>query len=152
MPTPFGPDDVLHLPLMANLASVARDGSPRNAPVWFSWEDGVIWMLSDSASSSADRVAARPDIAVEVVQYNNAAGILRHVGLRGRATVEAMDPNLFRRLLERYLGAPDTWNAWFIEQVAQPDAPSGRLIRLAPDSIFTNDVSYFRTGPRLATQ
>ena len=66
------------------------------------------------------------------------------------ATVEPMDTDLFRRLLTRYLGAQDTWNPWFIENVAKIDAPEGRLIRLVPDSTFSNDVSYFRTGPDLA--
>ena len=33
---------------------------------------------------------------------------------------------------------------------ARIDDPEGRLIRMAPDSFFTNNVSYFRTGPDLA--
>ena len=28
--------------------------------------------------------------------------------------------------------------------------PDGRLIRLAPDSVFTNNVSYFLNGPDLS--
>lgn len=55
------------------------------------------------------------------------------------------------RLLEKYLG-PDRsqWNPWFIENVAQIDAPDGRLIRLVPGTRLTNNVSYFKTGPNLA--
>jgi hypothetical protein len=151
MPTPFDPEDVLRLPLMANLATLAADGAPRNAPVWFQWEAGALWMLSDDTSSSAARIARDPRVAVEIVQYDNAGGRLRHLGLRGRATVEPMDPALFRRLLTRYLGPEPDWNPWFIETVARIDDPAGRLIRLAPETVFTNDASFFRTGPRLAT-
>lgn len=152
MPAAFDPEDLLHLPLMANLATLARDGAPRNAPVWFHWEDGALHMLSDETSSSALRIACDPRVAVEIVQYDNAGGLLRHLGMRGVATIEPMDTALFRRLLSRYLGPDEAaWNPWFIETIARIEDPAGRLIRLVPDSIFTNDVSYFRTGPRLAS-
>lgn len=152
MPTPFDPEDVLRLPLMANLATIDAEGAPRNAPVWFHWEDGALFMLSDEAASSARRIARDPRVAVEIVDYDNARGILRHLGLRGCATVERMDTALFRRLLARYLGPDEAaWNPWFLDNVARIDDPAGRLIRLVPDSVFTNDVSFFRTGPDLAT-
>jgi hypothetical protein len=151
MSHPFEPREILRLPLMANLATLAKDGAPRNAPVWFQWEREALWMLSDATAGSAIRIARDPRVAVEIVHYDNACGILRHLGLRGRATVEPMDPALFRRLLTRYLGPPEGWNPWFIATVARIDDPAGRLIRLSPDSIYTNDVSHFRTGPGLAT-
>ncbi|UWQ96089.1 pyridoxamine 5'-phosphate oxidase family protein [Rhodobacteraceae bacterium M385] len=151
MPTAFDPEQVLSRPLMANLATVTALGEPRNAPVWFAWESAALWMLSDVSSSSAERIAANPNVAVEIVDYDNTAGVLRHLGMRGRATVEPMNPALFRRLLRRYLGADETQNPWFIQNIARVDDPDGRLIRLVPSSVFTNDVSYFRTGPELAS-
>lgn len=150
MPTAFDPEQVLSRPLMANLATVTATGEPRNAPVWFAWESAALWMLSDVSSSSAERIAANPNVAVEIVDYDNTAGLLRHLGLRGRATVEPMNPALFRRLLRRYLGAEETHNPWFIQNIARVGDPEGRLVKLVPSSIFTNDVSYFRTGPELA--
>ncbi len=135
---------------MANLATVSDDG-PRNAPVWFLWEDGALWMLGDAASNSVRRLARDPRCAVEIVHYDNGRGILAHLGLRGRATVEPMAAPRFRRLLAKYLGPDEArWNAWFLARVARIDDPEGRLIRLDPDSVFTNNVSYFRTGPDLA--
>lgn len=150
MPREFDPQLVLNRPLVANLATVTKDGHPRNSPVWFAWKEAALWMLSDASSSSATRVAENPNVAVEIVDYDNARGFMRHLGMRGAATVEPMDPALFRRLLQRYLGPEETQNQWFIDNVARIDDPKGRLIRLAPDSIFTNDVSFFRTGPVLA--
>lgn len=150
MARPFDPDLVLALPLMANLATMSRDG-PRNAPVWFHWEDGALWMPGSAGGSSVRRLGADPRAAVEIVHYDNAAGILAHLGMRGRATVEPMHAPRFRRLLARYLGPDETgWNPWFITNVARIDDPDGRLIRLVPESIFTNNVSFFRTGPGLA--
>ncbi|MER8645218.1 hypothetical protein [Mesorhizobium sp. M1252] len=82
--------------------------------------------------------------------FDNEAGILLHLGLRGVATIEAMAPNRFKRLLHKYLGPEATWNRWFIDNVADIGHPDGRLIRLAPESTFTNNVSFFKTGPELA--
>jgi hypothetical protein len=147
---PFDPDALLSMPLMANLATVSDDG-PRNAPVWFLWENGALWMLGNDGSSSVRRLAKDARCAVEIVHYDNARGILAHLGLRGRATVETMDPPRFRRLLAKYLGPnEERWNTWFLARVARIDDPDGRLIRLDPASVFTNNVSHFRTGPDLA--
>ena len=68
----------------------------------------------------------------------------------GVATVEPMSPDRFKRLLHKYLGPEANWNRWFIDTVADIDHPNGRLIRLVPASIFTNNVSFFKTGPELA--
>ena len=149
---PFDPEEVLARPLMAVLATASPEG-PRGAPVWYRWEEGALWMLSQEGASSARRIAADPRASVEIVDYDNAAGVLRHLGLRGRASVEPSDPARFRRLLARYLGPdPVRWNAWFVENVACIEAPAGRMIRLEPESVFTNDVSFFRTGPALASR
>ena len=152
MGEPFDPEALLSRLPMANLAPLCPDG-PRNAPVWFAWEEGALWMLGSAEGASVRRIEADPRCAVEVVAFDVAAGILMHLGLRGRATVEPMDPACFRRLLARYLGPDEAaWNPWFVRRIARIDDPAGRLIRLASDTSFTNDVLYFRTGPTLASR
>jgi hypothetical protein len=147
---PFDPAVLLDRPLMANLATIGADG-PRNAPVWFVWEDDALWMLGSEGASSVRRIGADPRCAVEIVDFRNADGILLHLGFRGRASIEPICPARFRRLLARYLGPDETqWNAWFIDRIARIEDPAGRFIRLAPEATFTNNVSYFRTGPDLA--
>ena len=150
MTRPFEPEAILSRPLMANLATMEAEG-PRNSPVWVIWEDDALWMLGHCEGSSVRRLQADPRCAVEIVQLDVAAGVLLHLGLRGKAEVLPMEPARFRRLLARYLGPdPDSWNPWFIQEIAAIDDPEGRWIRLVPDSTFTNNVSYFRTGPDLA--
>lgn len=150
MARPFDPLEVLALPLMASLATASPEG-PRNAPVWYLWEDGALWMLASSGNASVQRIAQDARVAVEIVRFDNPGGVLLHLGLRGKAEVLPMDGDLFRRLLDKYLG-PDrsAWNPWFIDTIAAIDDLEGRLIRLVPASVFTNNVSYFRTGPALA--
>ncbi|MEP1208723.1 MAG: pyridoxamine 5'-phosphate oxidase family protein [Rhizobiaceae bacterium] len=150
MPQEFDPEDILRLPLMANLATLCDEG-PRNAPVWFIWEDDSLWLLADAGGSSAKRLQEDPRCAVEIVHYDNQKGILLHLGFRGVATVEPSSAERFRRLLRKYLGADEArWNSWFVNNIARIDDPSGRMIRLVPQTTFTNNVSYFRTGPHLA--
>lgn len=146
----FDPNDVLNRPLMANLATVTTDGAPRNAPVWFIWEEGAIWLLGSSDGSAVKHLQQDPRCAIEIVHFDNEAGILLHLGLRGTATIERMSLDRFKRLLCKYLGPESTWNHWFIDNVAQIEHPDGRMMRLAPTNIFTNNVSFFKTGPELA--
>jgi general stress protein 26 len=146
----FDPIDVLMRPLMATVATVAKDGSPRNAPMWFIWEEDAIWLLGSQSTSTVGRIQRDPRCAIEIVHFDVGAGVLLHLGLRGRASIEPMSPERFRRVLKKYLGDEANWNPWFIENVAAIDDPDGRLIRLEPDQVFTNNVSYFRTGPELA--
>ncbi len=108
-------------------------------------------MLGSRTSKSVIRLQADPRCAVEVVHFDNAKGILLHLGLRGMAVIEPMSSTRFRQLLSKYLGPEQShWNTWFVETIAEIDDPDGRWIKLAPDSFFTNNVSYFRTGPQLA--
>lgn len=146
----FDPDALLGAPLMANLATVGPDG-PRNAPVWFLWEAGALWMLGSRDSSSVRRLEQDPRCAVEIVHFSNDQGVLLHLGLRGSARVRPMAADLFRRLLAKYLGRDESaWNQWFVDTIARIEDPAGRLIELKPDSTFTNSVSFFRTGPGFA--
>lgn len=146
----FDPSLVLSQPLMAHLATLSPDG-PRNAPVWFLWEEGTLWMPSATSSSSTARIARDSRVAVEIVKFDLEQGVLLHLGMRGKAEVVPMDVPLFRRLLTKYLGPDETrWNPWFVETVARFDDPDGRFIRLRPESIFTKNVSFFLTGPDLA--
>ncbi|WP_245729560.1 hypothetical protein [Salinihabitans flavidus] len=76
---------------------------------------------------------------------------LLHLGMRGAASIESMEPARFDRLLDKYLGSDRSrWNAWVIDNIARINDPSGRLVRLVPETVFTNSVSYFLTGPELA--
>ena len=146
----FDPAAVLALPLMANLATLCPDG-PRNAPVWYLWEDDALWLPGSAGSGSVLRILQDPRVAVEIVRFDNAGGVLLHLGMRGVAEIWPMDAARFRRLLRKYLGPDEAaWNRWFIDTVATVDDPDGRLIQLVPESVFTNNVSYFRSGPALA--
>ena len=88
---------------MANVARVAADGTPRNAPMWYIWEENAIWLLGPTSFSSVKRLKIKPNCAVEIIDFNREDGILLHLGLRGVATTVPMDRTRFQRLLKNTL-------------------------------------------------
>lgn len=144
----FDPADLLAKPLMAYLATDSPDG-PRSSPVWFLWESRAVWLIATEEDSFPRRLRIEPRCAVCVVDFDLTRGILHHVGLRGRAEILPMDPGRLHRLLARYLGPePDQWNSWFKANVVEP---LDLMIRIVPESMVARNMSYFRTGPDLAS-
>ena len=132
---------------MAHLATASPEG-PRDSPVWFLWEDGAIWLIGTSEDSFPARLRADSRCALNVVDFDVARGILRHVGIRGEAMILPIDRDRLHRLLARYLGSDEKkWNAWFRETIV---APLDLMIRITPTDVIARDMSYFKTGPDLA--
>jgi hypothetical protein len=143
----FDPAVLLAKPLMAYLATDDPNG-PRSSPVWFLWEEEAVWLIGNEENSFPKRLRADPRCAVSVVDFDVERGVLRHVGIRGRAQILPLDRAQLHRLLARYLG-PDSqvWNCWFKANVVDG---LELTIRITPESTIAKDMSYFKTGPDLA--
>ena len=122
MPREFDPDDVLSRPLMANLATVVADGAPRNAPVWFIWEEAAIWLLGSSDGSAVKHLERDPRCAVEIVPLRQRC---RHPAASGTARRRQHRTDVARPLQTARPAnisvAEAGWNQWFIDNVAQID-------------------------------
>lgn len=144
----FEIESVLCKPLMAHLSTVDK-GSPRDSPVWFLWEDSLLWIFGTSKDSFVNRLKSDPKCAVGIVEYDLEKGILKHVGIRGIATIENRDNKRLLRFVAKYLGKDDkNWNPWFIENIVDP---LDTMIKIIPKTIVAKNVSFFRTGPNLAS-
>jgi uncharacterized pyridoxamine 5'-phosphate oxidase family protein len=140
----FDPAELLAKPLMAYLATASPDG-PRSSPVWFLWEEKAVWLIGNEEDSFPKRLRTDPRCAVSVVDFDVEHGILRHVGIRGRAQILPLDQPRLHRMLARYLGAdPRDWNDWFKANVVDG---LELMIRIAPETAVAKDMSYFKTGP-----
>jgi hypothetical protein len=141
-------DEFLARPLFAHLATASEHG-PRESPVWFLWEDGAAWILGSRRDDSfPDRIERDPRCALGIVDFRREEGVVHHVGMRGRGSVEPFDPARARRLLARYLGEDDdAWDPRFRATVESPDDESAVLIRFEPDTVVARDVSYEVGGP-----
>jgi hypothetical protein len=78
--------------------------------------------------------------AVGIVDFERSRGLVQHVGIRGRASVEPFDPQRARRLLARYLGRdPARWDKRFVDTLGDPD---NLLVRVVPETVVVRDISY----------
>ena len=133
-------DEFLSRPLFAHLATATADGAPRDSPVWFLWDEGAVWIIGEPTDSFPERVKGEPRCAVGVVDFDRRRGLVQHVGIRGRGSVEPWDAARARRLLARYLGSDEArWDARFIEPLSDPRY---RFVRVVPESVVARDVSY----------
>ena len=126
----FEIEDVLSKPLMAHLSTV-ENGAPRDSPVWFIWEDSFLWIFGTSKDSFVRRLQSEPKCAAGIVEYDLGKGILKHVGIRGIASLTSCDKERLMRFVVKYLGTDEqNHNSWFIENVVDPlDA----MIRIDPN-------------------
>ena len=138
----FDVDSFLARPLMAHLATCGEAG-PCETPVWFLWEDGAIWMIASSSSSFPKRLQRDPKAAIGIVDFDLERGVLRHLGLRGVATVESVDVERRTRLIRRYLGSQEQWDPWFREAVIDRQ---DLMVKFIPATAVARDQSYFRSG------
>ena len=144
----FEIDRVLCKPLMAHLSTVAN-GEPRDSPVWFVWEQASLWIFGTEKDSFIKRLKREPRCALGVVDFGLQKGILKHVGIRGIAKIHPMDQIRLRRFVSKYLGENSSdWNKWFMANIVDP---LNVMVQIVPISIVAKDVSFFKTGPNLAS-
>jgi len=136
-------DDFLAQPLFAHLATASDEG-PRESPVWFLWEDGAVWIIASHVTDTfAHRIDRDARCAIGVVDFDRSIGLVQHVGLRGRATVEPFDAGRACRLLARYLGHDESaWDERFQATLSNPKHDV--LIRFVPETVVARDQSYER--------
>lgn len=48
------------------LSTTRPDGRPHAAPIWFLWEDGVVWFATDPASQKGRNLAHQPGAVLQV--------------------------------------------------------------------------------------
>jgi hypothetical protein len=136
-------DEFLSRPLFAHLATESDEG-PRESPVWFLWEDGAMWIIGSLRDDSFPaRIERDPRCALGVVDFKRKDGLVHHVGMRGRASLEPFDPERARRLLERYVEGPKhTWDPRFRATLERPQHEGAVLVCFRPDTVVARDVSY----------
>lgn len=140
-------DEFLQRPLFAFLATLSESGDPRVSPVWFCWEDGGIWFLGNTRDDSfPHRVKLHPRSAVAIEDFDERAGTVQHVGMRGTAMLCDFDRGRATRLLTRYLG-PDEgqWDPRFGASLGDPE---NTLVRFDAETVVCRDVSY-SAAPRM---
>jgi hypothetical protein len=133
-------DRLLSRPLFAHLATASEQG-PRESPVWFLWEDEIIWIIGNYRTDTfPGRVEREPRCALGVVDFDRSTGLVQHVGFRGRATLQPHDAERLRRLLSRYLGEHlADWDERFVNILGDADYV---FVRFEPETAVVRDQSF----------
>lgn len=133
-------DELLARPLFAHLATASDDG-PRESPVWFLWEDHALWIIGSRRNDTFPaRLEREPRCAIGIVDFDLERGLVHHVGMRGRASLEPFDAERAARLLARYLGErSELWDDRFR---ATLDDLDNLFVRFIPESVVARDQSY----------
>lgn len=133
-------DTFLARSLFCFLATDSPEG-PRVSPLWYLWEERSLWIaVNPETKSYPARIERDPRTAVAVVDFDACRGLVQHVGMRGRATIEGFDPERARRLFRRYLGPEERWDERFESMFDRPDRY--RLVRFDPETVVACDQSY----------
>lgn len=123
--------DFLERPLLATLATYGGDGLVRLSPVWFEWWEGgfnVAIGVNDVKSRHLRRDARASVVVAEVEPP------LRGLEVRGSARLMPQNPDVDRRIVERYVAADRV-----DEYLAA--LPPGVLVRLEPGELRAWDFS-----------
>lgn len=72
-------------PYIATLATLRKDGSPHTAPVWYRYEHGAFFVLTDEGSQKHKNVMRDPRVALCIDDRERAP--FHTVIVRGHATV-----------------------------------------------------------------
>lgn len=132
-------EDILSRPLFAHL-STADENGPRESPLWFLWDEGSIWMLGSYQSNSfTKRIETEPRCAIGIVDFNVETGLVHHVGLRGKAVLEAQQEDRVRKLLSKYMGDFERWDPRFHGVLGDLD---WLFVRFNPETVVVRDQSY----------
>jgi hypothetical protein len=117
-------------PYIATLATVRADGSPHTAPVWYRYDAGVFYVLTESSSVKARNIKRDPRVELCIDDRERAP--YHTVIVRGRATIEPYPGDAWRLALAvRYLG--EEGGRRYVESA--PVSADEVLIRIEPEQI-----------------
>lgn len=87
--------------LVVDLATVRPDGGPQVNPMWFLFEDGLIWFTHTDFRQKFRNLQHEPRVAISILPEGNPYAYLE---IRGELDRIEPDPtgSLYTRLAERY--------------------------------------------------
>lgn len=87
--------------LVVDLATVRPDGGPQVNPMWFLFEDGLIWFTHTDYRQKFRNLQHEPRVAISILPEGNPYDYLE---IRGELERVEPDPtgSLYTRLAERY--------------------------------------------------
>jgi PPOX class probable F420-dependent enzyme len=102
-PIPASHLDLVERPLIMSLATTLPDGTPQVTPVWFNYEDGVIYFNTARGRLKDRAIMEKPYVAITIIDPEN---MYRYLAIRGPVTMsEEGGREHIDLLAKRYTGA-----------------------------------------------
>jgi len=124
-------------PLVAQLATVRANGSPQIVPMWFLYEDGVMYMSTRTYAAKVKHLQKNPRVAV-VVDVMEAPLKNKVVTLEGTVEIQTTEvKEITTKIYHKYMGT-----AGAATPVAQQSINTPRVIlKITPKKIETLDTA-----------
>ncbi len=131
-------------PLVAHLATVRANGSPQVVPMWFLYEDGMMYMSTRTWAAKVRHLRHNPHVAVEI-DVMEAPLRNKVVTLEGTAEVLTTGvKEMTTRIYQKYMGA-DAANG----PTAQQSINTPRvLLKITPKKVWSMDTTRQHGLPR----
>jgi hypothetical protein len=137
----FDLNEFLNRRLFAHLSTASENG-PRESPVWFLWDSGVVWIIG--GESFPRNIQREPRVAIGFVDFDPASGALHHVGMRGTAEVLPYNAEMARRIVQKYCGPAEYWHERFDDiKIGSCTLP---MIRFEPMTVVMRDQAIQSAG------
>ncbi len=134
----FDFDEFMSRPLFAHLAHAGPRG-PCESPIWFHWDGQAVWIIGGTSFPENLKRDAR--CALGIVDWNQATGLLHHVGLRGSAEVLPFDPCWRVRFFVATSAPRKSLGTLRFDDVLAGEAVA-EMVRFVPDTVVMRDQSY----------
>jgi PPOX class probable F420-dependent enzyme len=139
-PPPMSADAMkafLARPLVARLATVRGNNTPQLVPMWFIYEDGVLYMSTRTTAAKLRHLRKNPHAAV-VIDEMVAPLKNKAVTIEGTAEVLTVGvKEMTTKIYQKYVGAEAATNARAQESINTPRV----VIKITPKKIQTMDTT-----------
>ena len=95
-------DSLLSQPVTGSLVTLRPSGAPHQAPVWFLWDEGTIFVIAGTDSVKVRNIRRNPAVSICVATTNRPYS---YVTVEGNAVADSRDlESVTRRICAHYDG------------------------------------------------
>ena len=124
-------DSLLSQPITGSLVTLRPSGAPHQAPVWFLWDDGTLFVIAGTDSVKARNIRRNPTVSLCVA---TAARPYSYVTVEGQAVADSRElESVTRRICAHYDGP--VRGAEYARELLEDDDMT--LITITPERFIT---------------
>jgi PPOX class probable F420-dependent enzyme len=124
-------------PIIARLATVRPNGTPQVVPMWFLYEDGVMYMSTRTYAAKVKHLKKNPHVAVVVDEM---VAPLKNKVVTIEGTVELLDTGVKEtttRIYNKYMGAEGAKTPQAQQSINTPRV----ILKITPKKMETLDTT-----------